>query len=287
MRTLIAVVIALLTGLVAGMGVISYRADSELAALRAERDQAQAAAARLQAEIDSRNRRVEALEAQNAAQNGQLNALERQSTRNAAADTGPSARGDVPLPGEAPPPLPFLPDTPAAEDGDSERDERNPWRDPERREEMRENFRQGVNEFLTDRIAQSRDATEQQRLAALAEYADYMFDLRGQIRDAETPEAREALEQEYENASSEARRVADDQQRGMIVRMAESYGISSPQQQEAFVQSVKEFMDDPLLRSTRFMTGSRGGWGRAGDGPGRGMGPGTGMGPGMGPPMPF
>lgn len=286
MRTVIAVIIALLIGLVAGMGVISSRSESELAELRAARDQAAAAAARLQAELDMKDRRVQTLEAENSSQGGRIEALERQTLQAATSEPMADAQEEVPpmeeLPEAAEPDFPIpLPDAPGADEQRDEEDEDNPWRNPEWRAQMRENFRQGVNTFLSDRMTQSQDPAEQQRLAALAEYTDYMFDLRGQMRDAESPEAREALEQEYETAMSEVRRVVDEQQRSMIMNMAESYGITTPQRQEAFVQSVRNLMEDPLLRSTRFMTGFRGGWGRPGDGPGRGMGP------GMGPHTPF
>lgn len=284
MRTVIAVVIALLIGLVAGMGVISSRSESELAAVRAARDQAESAAARLRDELAGKERRVQALEAENSSRGDRLETLERQSAHTTTPGRTADAKEDVPpLSEEAALDFPFpLPDAPAAEKQQNEEEE-NPWRNPQWRAQMRENFRQGVNSFLTDRMTQSQDPAEQQRLAALAEYTDYMMDLRGQMRDAETPEAREALEQEYESAISEVHRVVDEQQRSMIAHMAESYGITTPQQQEAFIQSVRNLMEDPLLRSTRFMTGFRGGWGRPGDGPGRGMGAGS----GTGPPVPF
>ena len=279
MRTTVAVIIALLAGLVTGMGLIWFRTSGQLAEVHGERNREAAAISDVQAALTAEKDRAEDLARQKADCAEQLAALERRIAQLGAAQTAPVAdeRGAAPEnmdeTGKAADAA--EPEPPAGEPG-REEDERNPWRDPERREQMRENFRQGINTFLTERMSQSQDPAEQDRLASLAEYSDYLFDLRSQIRNADTQEAREALEQEYETAVSEARRVAQEQQRSMIARVAESYGITSSQQQEAFVQSVRGLMDDPLMRSTRFMGGWRGGPG----------GPGMGMGMGMEPPPP-
>lgn len=276
MRVAIAVAVALIIGLVAGMGIISYRADAQLAAVRADRDAAQSLAARLQEDLKIQERRCQTLESENAARDTRLKTLEAAPAHAAPPELEPNAAPDEFLeeaPQNQPGPRPGAPEDDQRRPGDNEE---NPWRDPERRAQMRENFRQGVNAFLSDRISQSPDPAEQQRLAALAEYSDYLIDLRSQMRDAETPEARDALEQEYETALSEVRQVVDEQQRSMIVNMAQSYGITTTEQQDAFVESVNNLMDDPLLRSTRMLTGPPGGHGH-----------GHGRGPGMGRGMPF
>ena len=150
----------------------------------------------------------------------------------------------------------------------------------ERREDWRRNMetrtRERVQDFLGAAIEQSKDAATKERLASLAEYADYMTELWGAIRDAETDEERG----EYMQLMGETRDAIEglmrEQQDFMLTDLAKENGITSTADQEAFVESVQSVISSPFFRGGPGGFGGFGGFGGRGPGGGGPGGPAAG-----------
>jgi len=141
----------------------------------------------------------------------------------------------------------------------------------ERRREFTGQMRERVTTFLQDQMMQSRDATEQERLAALQEYFDYMADVRERMREAETEEEREELGGLLRQSGEEMRNLVRDQQDLLVREVAKDYGITDPQKQVEFAERLQELRSSPFFWGP--MTFGGGGFGDRG---GRGPGPGRG-----------
>ena len=148
-----------------------------------------------------------------------------------------------------------------------------------RREEFIERFREQMQASLDDVILSSDDPAEQERMALMGEYADYMTDLRRRMADAEDEEARRALFQEMAEAGAEMRALVVEQQDHVLRNVARQHGITDPQEQQAFVSSLREAQASTAYRGPTggglagMMGGGRGGGaGGPGGWPGRGGG---------------
>lgn len=171
------------------------------------------------------------------------------------------------------------------EDASSETDGRSRWDDlsPEEREAMMERrrafmtgMRDRVNSYLEDRIVQSTDPVEQERMMAMQEYAVYMADLRQQMQDAETDEERNQIGDLMRQAGGEMEGLFREQQNDMLFQLAEEYGITDAQKQAEFVNRMRDLRRDPLFNPPT-MPGM--GRGRGFDGGGFGASRGPGFGP--------
>ncbi|HNR31636.1 MAG TPA: hypothetical protein PKI11_12170 [Candidatus Hydrogenedentes bacterium] len=264
MRTVIIAVVAAVCGAVAGMAIMQQRTASEFEALRQARNAALEEATDLRRQTDEAMARSVALEREAAARTERLQHLEHEAAglRQAVAQRAAPAqtpvmeevRDEFAFP-ELPPPAP----SDEGRDPDAE-DRRRPWRGDFAPGDLRDMFR----EVIGAQAARSTDPAEQARLTAMAEYADYLADLREQMRTTEDEETRDALREQFMGAMGEARQIMEEQQRGMLVEFARAHGITTPQQQEAFVQGLQGLFDNPLFRAGAMSRGpmSMGmGWG--------------------------
>lgn len=248
MRTVIIAVVAAVCGVALGMAVMHQRAGAELEALRQARNTALEEAAILKRQADAVRERSQTLERDNTASAERLRQLEHEVSALRKTAVQAQVAPPPPEPEAAPdafafPELP-LPEPPREAEGREDVRRSRFWRRGFSPSDMRQDFQ----DFLGAQAAQSADPAEQERLGALAEYADYLFDLREQWRAAEDDAARDALRDQFITAMGEARQLMDDQRRGMIAQLAQTYGISTSQQ-EAFIQNLQDLMENPMFRT--------------------------------------
>lgn len=142
-----------------------------------------------------------------------------------------------------------------------------------RRREFAGRMRETMNQFLEDRIAASQDPAERQRLASIGEYADYMMELRDQMRAAETEEDRERVREAMGQAADTMRTLVQDQQNQVMRQALASQGVTDTQKQDEMLSAMREAQSSPFFRIP-FGFGppgsGEGGFGDGGRGRGRG-----------------
>ncbi len=127
----------------------------------------------------------------------------------------------------------------------------------ERRAQM-EDFRRQMDETLEQEIG-SLGPEYANHFAALSENRAYQEELRGQLRDTETDEEREALFQEMRAASESSRQLMDEVQRGMMREFAKAHGGGEDVKTADYVRDLRALMDNPVFRMEGMYTGGFGG----------------------------
>jgi len=137
------------------------------------------------------------------------------------------------------------------------------WADPERRAEMMERMHQRIAE-------RSSDPDIQYRLDTLSSYAENVFDLRAQLRDAPDDATRALLQEELRLTMNEARHFIEGEQAYSLQTIAQRYGVNDPEALDAFVQDMRGTMQSPVFWPMPHVTGrgNFGGEGRRGGGRG-------------------
>lgn len=197
----------------------------------------------------------------------------------------PDSANDSPAITEEPEPSLSQESVPEQEAENRDRGRRGRWEDlsdaereamMEQRREFMADTRERINTFLGDRMLQSNDPLEQERMAALQEYVAYMADLRTQMHEAKTDEEREAVAELMRSTGEEMRGIMRDQQTYLLQGIASEYGITDAQKQAEFANQIQELRHDPFFNNPMMGDGPMGG----GPGPG-GFGgfPGPGRGP--------
>lgn len=183
----------------------------------------------------------------NAKEREQAAALQRQQARAAQAEDegegGPS--DDVPLP-----------------DDGTERERRN--RPGGWSEERAAEFRAGIDQFYADAIAASTSPESQERLVLMQDYTNQMMDLRQQMRAAEDPDARQALQDEFNAARDDMRALTREQQNQMLREAAASSGVTDPKKQAQLIESLRETIKSPFFMQDRGFGRGGGGFGGGG-----------------------
>jgi len=124
-------------------------------------------------------------------------------------------------------------------------------------------FRDGVNSYYEDAIAQATEPEAQERLAALQDYTEQLFDIRQQFRQADDA-TREKLREEMRTLRDEMAPLQREQQDYLLRRTAAAHGLEKPGEQNRFIRDLRSTMQDPI-----FMQGGRGGGGGGGFNGGR------------------
>ncbi len=267
-RTIVAALVALVVSVAAGAALMNMRS---LALLEEQRSTAAEERASASNEVDKARVRVDKLSALCKDYERQLEDLERP------VEEAPVATVSREEPDEADADWDALADLleeeGVSEEGRDEDEERRAQEWEERRERFREfagQMRQGVRVYLDEEMQRTKDPVTRDRLAAMGEYSDYLFDLRSQMHQAETDEERDALREDMHTAWGEAGELMQAQREHMVQQFAESQGINDPTKQEQFAQSMREMMQSPFFQRNPMMGGG---------GPGMGGGPGRGGGP--------
>jgi hypothetical protein len=195
--------------------------------------------------------------------------------------TPPSTDYPLALP-EPSEPAAYLQSTLPEQEDESGRSRRGRWENltaeerearMERHREFVADFQERVNTFLGERMMQSPDAVEQDRIAALREYFDYMTDLRQQMHEAKTDEEHAQIEELMQKSGEEMTGLQREEQDYLLRQVAEEYGITDPQKQAEFVNRMQEFRHDPFFRGPMMPDGRGGGfrrWGGGDDSTGQG-----------------
>jgi len=147
-----------------------------------------------------------------------------------------------------------------AESDDPEESEEERARREERRQQFREfrdNARATAAEYLAEQAAKATDPADRERLAAISEYTDAMFESFDAMRNAETHEDRDAIRQTMMENGAVYRDLIQEQQASMTQNLAAKYGVGA-EQQEQFLQELEDLRSSPLFRGP-MMFGGRGG----------------------------
>lgn len=130
-------------------------------------------------------------------------------------------------------------------------------------EERAAEFRAGIDTFYEEAIAASTEPETQERLAALQDYTNRMMDLRQQMRAAEDPAARQALEDELDALRDEMRPLVREQQDHLLREAAAASGVTDRKVQTQLIDAMRDTMRSPFFMDERgFRRGGGGGrWG--------------------------
>ncbi len=280
LRILIAVIIALPVGALAGRYYSEQQAGTRMAALETERDALKAGekaakeaaeAAKSDAEALAREKRR--LEDQLASANkadaepqleavGELTdaTLDSGVAQEADASAGERDRGDR---GGDP------------NETDAEREARMAqWR--EEREQRGAEMRDRMQQFMDEQIQNAPDKATQDRLASINTNGQAMMDMFQQMRDAQTDEERDVIREEMRTLGESTRALVTEQQDYLMRQSLSASGVTDPKAQDAAMQSLRQTMEGPFFRGP--MAWSGGGPGGPGGGGGfwggdRGRGP--------------
>lgn len=259
-------------GLAAGLAVMKHRMDAELAEARLALSAVESAHAALERESGPVFQRAENLERKYAAQLRLLDTLygelaELRRVADVAVDTGPAveeADARAALIPEAEAEAGAADPVPAGEEADASAAERRE-RAADWRRRMGERFRENVLDTLEDEMALAGTPEAQARILALAEYTEAMFALRQAMRDADTPEAQEAVRAAMRENMGAVREIMDEQRSAMLRDVAREFGVPRERQRD-FLRTMRETLDTPFFNPQRGFAGGRerGGGGRGG-----------------------
>jgi hypothetical protein len=157
-------------------------------------------------------------------------------------------------------------------DGEQRGGARTPEEEAQRAEFRRqfvENMRTQASSFIQQNIDASADAASQQRLASIGQYLDSMFEQGQQMRDAQSDEEREQIRQNMRQNGEELQGLVRQQQDSMLRGLAEQYGITDANKQNAIIDSINQLRQNPFFAFDpgQFM-GAAGAVGGFGGGPG-------------------
>lgn len=150
---------------------------------------------------------------------------------------------------------------------------RGPWGDDEasraRREEFMLRNQERMQQFQDSLATQLTDPASIEAFNVLMEWQQYQRDLRGQLRDAQTDEERDAIQAKMDEARDTARGMVEQQQNAVLRGLAAANGIAGDKEQEAFVASMKQTLNNPFFSLEGLLIG--------GGPPGRGFSGGGGF----------
>ncbi|MFP6581801.1 MAG: hypothetical protein VCD00_04525 [Candidatus Hydrogenedentota bacterium] len=126
--------------------------------------------------------------------------------------------------------------------------DRSRWEDPEQREQMINSMREGMVDRWTEEWEKA-SPESQERITAISTYQQDLMDSRMAMRDAETDEDREILREEMRYTQEALRETISAEQNAQLTRIAESYGLKSDKERNAFVQETRKLLSSPIFQS--------------------------------------
>jgi len=231
--------------------------ERETAAIREQRERLAKEAARLEEENQDYVGRISDLESQLAALKAGDQAGAKSSAPDAALELSGIEVADSLL-SELFRPRPDSDDGATSERPRGREDGRPP---EQRRQEMAARMRDMVQGYLAVEAANTTDASAQERLQSLADYADLMLDIRQRLRAATTPEEEEAVREEMRAAVGEIEQLVQEQQRYLLRQAAANAGIDR-NEQERLVTEIQNTLQSPFFHLDRQMLrgADRGPW---------------------------
>lgn len=116
-----------------------------------------------------------------------------------------------------------------------------------RRRAAAEQLRQDVLSYLNDLAAKSGNPQEQERLAALADFYDAVFDLRQELQQADTDPQREQIQEALRQDVSQMNQLLREQQEHMLRQAARRFGVKAPAKQRQFISALRRTYQTPFF----------------------------------------
>jgi len=141
---------------------------------------------------------------------------------------------------------------------------------PEQMAEFRKNFeaqQSRMQDRMADQLSAMNSPNAIENFNALMEYQQSEQELRRQMRDATTDEARAKIETQLRDTRQAQRQLLNDQQNSMLQNLAASSGIKDADAQQKFIDDLRATLDNPFFKMESMLGG-----GSAGRGGPRGMG---------------
>ncbi len=118
---------------------------------------------------------------------------------------------------------------------------------------IRRVLREGAKQFAEHPEAYADLAPEVQAdLTTLAGYVEQIAALRDAMRNAATPEERDALRQQMRALTREAQQWLRSEQAAVLAQVAGQYGINDPAQQRRFQRDLQQTLTHPLFQPNPF-----------------------------------
>lgn len=279
MKTAITVMVGLVLGVVVGALGVHQWLMPQLMAAESELIEAQRSLESLNVASTEARDKLARLEQERAAFNDRLEAAEARAAAVSKQASVAPAEPELELDATEAKAVAVAEDSPPeTEQADRGRGRSDRWGGtPEERDARRQEFvtrmQDNMTNFFTGELEKSGTPAMQERLVALEEKTYEMFELRSQMRQAQTDEEREQLGQAFGEAMAAARQLMVDQQGDMLNAIASQFGIAKESDQAAFEQAVRSavsspfFSDNPgalLWNAGRSEDGGFGGYGGGG-----------------------
>ena len=285
-RVLVAVVIALPVGALAGRYFAMNQSGPGLSALAKERDSLKTSAKSLQEQADKAKQEADSLARENRQLQDKLASAAKTDQPADAALEPVGQPKDTTLDSGAEPPA-------DASAGGQGRGGRNPNETEEERqariaqyradrEQRSADMRDRMRSFMDEQIQNAPDKASQDRLSTISANGEQMMELFQQMRDAQTDDERNAIRDQIRATGEATRPLVQEQQDSMMRQTLAQNGVSDPKAQDAAIQSLRQTMESPFFRGP-FAFGGGGGPGGGPDGGGGFFFGGRGRGPGGSP----
>lgn len=258
MKTIIAAVLGIAVGVAVGAGILNQKLTPALAEYNQKLSESERALAALRSESDSAQDKLARLEKERSEYDDKLDALYAQ--LESARKMAPAAATNVPMALEEE----LVANAAEAEASPEATDPRTEGRQgrrgggdsrwggtPEERDARRQEFvgrmQENLTNFFTGELDKSATPAMQERLVQLEEKTYAMFEIRSQMRDAESDAEQAALEEAYSETMNSARQIMREQQQDILGTIATEFGITSASEQAAFEQAVRTAVSSPIF----------------------------------------
>ena len=131
----------------------------------------------------------------------------------------------------------------------------------DRRRQSAEQFQEMRNRYMgmMDEYWENADPETQERITAMVEYQEEIFQLGQEMRNAETDEDRMVIRGSMGETMENLRKTIQKQQNAMIGQVVGEYGITGSKRQKEFTQAIRDVISNPLFNAGGFGRGGFGG----------------------------
>jgi hypothetical protein len=130
------------------------------------------------------------------------------------------------------------------------------------REQRREEFASHIRDSIAERWGNTWDNAppdSQKRISEIAQYQQELFDMRMNIRSAETDEERFEMIKAAEELNDSIKSTIKTEQNVQLTRIAEKYGITKPKDVKGFLNETQSQLENPVFQSDFSRRGGFGG----------------------------
>ncbi len=118
------------------------------------------------------------------------------------------------------------------------------------REQRREEFASRIRDSIAERWGDAWDNAppdSQKRISEIAQYQQELFDMRMNIRSAETDEERAEMIKAAEELNDSLKSTIKTEQNAQLTRIAEKYGITKPKDVKGFLNETQSQLENPVF----------------------------------------